>query len=341
MRVFIEDNAFASGEHALALISLFDLGLVGRHSILCDEEGTAFRAWLSARPRVEQEQVRTALDASVSREAARPSALDLRVGAGWLSPREAKARMEKPLVILLENGTRDAGFLQAVARPEHREALKQARQETWVEVAHAGGLPEVPRAIERVPEAIRRQGRCFLVIDSDALVPGRPSHQSTRAGEVGEEVLGRDRVHRLRRRSAENYLPAEAFDRWLQAPRGEREDVMGARVEAWKRLEVSQQRHLNVKDGLFKDRGRLQSDLERGWICAEDVLRLEDGSVACHVLFRSTSREDMEALGPGFGRNIVEDFSAAAAWYEANGRWREGDIDEEFTPLLDRILRAM
>lgn len=341
MRVFIEDMAFAMTEEALALPSLFQLGFEERHNIVCEEGGASFRAWMSARPRVEQEQVQVALNGSFERESKRASAVKLRVGPAppALRPSDALVRLRQPAVVILENASRDWPLLRAVARQEARQELERARDKQWLRLEHSGGN-DVQPVLDRLPVDERANGRCFLVTDSDALAPGRPSATAKKARRAGVQALGPERTLMLERRGAENYLPQEAFERWRDQS-NESRDVCDARLGAWTRLSDEQKHYLNVKQGFGRDRKRLKAELADRTLDEHDVVLAPDGTPSHHALYRDIPAEDLRALDAGFGTDIVMDFLVHRDWYEQHERWREGAIDTEFTPLLDRILRAL
>ena len=175
----------------------------------------------------------------------------------------------------------DGNFVLAVAKQEIRQQLLEALEQQWISFENAGGIGSIPRRAREFGASPRDRLRCFLLFDSDARLPGRPSRQAIEAADRCAE--GRLPFHRLERRAIENYIPVPALQRWAYGSRPGRDRPRRvARVRAISRMTPDQRNHFNLADGFTGDRDSQE------WPCARK-------SRFCTLVFR-------QRTGPGFSR---------------------------------------
>lgn len=152
----------------------------------------------------------------------------------------------------------------AEIRPEMRGSL-------------SGGGSRLKTLVEQRAKEPHSRLQTWVLFDSDALAPGKPSSYSDG---ICETCRSRGvPFHRLSRRFIESYLPLDALDRWGTE---NREKGLPA-VRAFKRMSPSQRHYYNMKEGFAKDRPR----------------EAEVGSLYEHLPPR-----DREQLEHGFGEKI-------------------------------------
>ncbi len=239
MIVVVDDEVFTSSrtEH-LYLSALLKLGFEGRHRIRTDplwnpsrEHPPGVTFWLMQQPPGIREGARLALQAGIEGEVKSfPMDSTLRVvgteESDWsrdppqLSLKEAVSILERPLELMVEDEDNDGAFLCTVAPRNWRDTLAQSLKAGWMRLIHGGGLPRMlPRLEKKRPRSDLL--RLWVLFDSDAREPGRPSAESQSVCEACE--INGIAFHQLKRRAAENYLPFEAVSGWVDcSPRNVR-----------------------------------------------------------------------------------------------------------------------
>jgi len=202
--------------------------------------------------------------------------------------------------ILVENDRSDKLFLEEVARKLASDVLRErwfspgvAVDPPAVVVSGPGGHGELRPAVDRRLEEARdrdRPVRVFVVADSDAERPGEPKDHAS-AIEDHCTCVGIP-VHILRKRTAENYIPDRAWQRWADEP--EHTNVR-PKVDAMLRLTPPQRDHVNLASG---DPWAVDNDLFAGVGCADRQLLTHDfkghGDRRAILLLR----DQREALNP-------------------------------------------
>jgi hypothetical protein len=294
MRVIVEEALFRGDrgdEHHAGLHALFGLGLA-RHTIEIDPaRSTLFTHWLSRQSEQTRRLCKHVLDGGVKRQA-RPRRRTVRVadvdGPAWDgTPRLPLAQaihvLHRPLWILLENGRNDRNFLEIVTRLASNFDLRKLVSDRVIEIRACGGVDENR-------EWIGTLGRddhhgLWVMCDSDALCAWAPPKDGSTLAGLGEGakrlhdacVNIRVRIHILRRRSIDNYLPLQLLEQWSFQHQAKRQGI----YKAFAGLSPEQRHHYNMKDGFSKERDRrygaepenifeklspeLRADLENGF----------------------------------------------------------------------------
>ena len=195
---------------------------------------------------------------------------------------------------------------------------------------NGGGLPNIRRHLEKAAESAealaRLRLRTWVVFDSDALAPERPSRQAQELDSICEK--SQIQRHRLKRRAMENYIPAhELHDYWQRRGPMERKKAAGAFL----RLAPVQRHHYCMWSGFAGDEGRPNK--------GDTATRAE---VDALFSMPPVSEEDRARLAGGFGEDIAEIFApdeARGRLAIAEERLRLDGQAEEMEPLFRDILR--
>jgi len=193
--------------------------------------------------------------------------------------------LRRPLYLMVENKRRDGAFLKAVGW-RYSSALERLQKQYRLEISHGGGLDEICQMIRENKGAASR-ARTFVVCDSDALAPGRPSAVSTNLVDTCQAVG--TACHRLRRRASENYLPPAAVVAWAKTLNGKAREPHLKRARAFGRLTPDQRYHYNMKRGHGGDARHPHRDIGA-------------------ALFNGLDEPTMNALDTGFGNGIGDLF---------------------------------
>jgi hypothetical protein len=283
MRVLI-DAAFFAGPEArdLAFLHLFALARDGRHLLLTEPTfGPAgpreVLDWLESLPEACCRQVRQVLEQGVGAASGLPAdAVFIRLMTGtssdWPARRlclqDALRLLQTPLGVMVENRRADWRFLLALAPPVQRDQLRQALDDGWLEILHAGGLGEMKAWLEALLEHpftsvsnATRLLRLWVMFDRDADPADRrqPSLASCALKRLCESAPGRPWPvghYQLGRRAIENYLPEAALRRWQSKKGGAEGTRRREIVDAFCKLRRDQPeaaRQYHMKAGLMAD----------------------------------------------------------------------------------------
>lgn len=268
---------------------------------------TAFYVWLEEQSQMLQEQIRFVLQNGllepdfadeptvvVERREAPIWPDNFAQGEARLPPNVARALLERPLRLLLENGRNDWSFLGKVIPEGWRRRWDRATSQGWIEPQNAGGITEIPNVVNRlVDEGHPHRLRLWVMFDSDGRAPGHRSRQAADAVESCEDWSVP--YHLLERRAIESYLPKSALFDWAARRstevlrRQKREDV-----EAYCAMTPPQRHHYNLKEGFAKD---TESHNE-----LEEAVR---GAV--EALYPAPLRDAAGPLFHGFHRSLGQD----------------------------------
>jgi hypothetical protein len=358
MRVILEQSIFSDPLlNPLKLYSLLDLSIKGRHLIQTDPlESTEMLDWLEKQGE-HREWCEWALTTRGFREDANenPNAPPFTIRVGnvnqslWnqatplLSLEDASQFLTQPMIIFLENRRNDRAFLETVAilvtvgtnevgeLVSGRDELKRLSKKSWINFETGGGIGEVLKYVkEELYDKPERYLRCFILVDSDALSPGKPGGDSKKVVKACHEIPRFDHhYHQLNRRAIENYLPIEALEKWVEEVQiGEKESQKNRqrketekqerqlKVMAFRELNPLQRHHFNMKEGFNGDRKR-----------SSEVGNLYDDLDAL----------TKQHLTSGFGENIAKLFKQEPPQIRARWLLQDNQLSE-IEPLVLKIL---
>ncbi len=270
MIVVVESEVFTSERtDQVQLLRLLDSGFQGQHRVQTDPpydplaDSPALNRWLEdLSPRRLQEEVRLALESGMETDVQGvPCDVEIRVAdiedAEWAAqpprlPLPAAAELlGRSLRLLVENQRNDSAFVLAVVPEPWRRHLRGVLERRWAEFEHGGGLTEMRSRVEEATADAVESLRLWVMFDSDAREPGKPSRDS-------EELKGacqRTRVahHQLHRREAENYLPLRSLTAWAELGKAREKRVRRQKVDAFAGLSAPQRHFYNMKEGFRRD----------------------------------------------------------------------------------------
>jgi len=301
------------------LLGLLQLGYQGRHLMMPEpSDAPQLSAWLSARGDFESRACRLAFETGLREQARVRSALSVRVQPGNLPPRfenqelvlglaAALVFLSSAFRILLEDNARDREFVLAVARPEWRNRLLEMEDKGWLQFEHGGGVTRMEETLNAIRRDPPERHGAWVLFDSDALAPGRPSDKALR---LRRRCGGDIAFHCLERRSIENYLPLLALDHWAAYLAGDRDGRTRA-VRAFRSMTPSCRFYYNLKHGFHGDADRTDRD--------------NVGS-----LYDDLDEAARQALEHGFGHKIADLFAWHTSsnwewWMDAGQEREEGD----------------
>lgn len=269
MIVVIEEGVFSSPRTpALQLASVLNLGFEGRHRLQTDppagmELPAAVHQWLERQDAQLRDEVELALEAGLEADAhGIPSDHHLKIAdveaPEWDStpPRlpidVAATLLQRPLHLILENWRHDRAFLESVSFEPWRTRLREAFSDGRLKPTHGGGLPEIKKRVEEIRASPAECLRHWVLFDSDAREPGRPSQESEQLrGACQSGGIGH---HQLMRRATENYLPQPAIHAWAHQSAANLRTTSRRTAEAFSAMEPIQRHHFNMKRGFEGDR---------------------------------------------------------------------------------------
>lgn len=336
MKVVVEDELFGRSfqeRWPLLLGSLFHVCGQRRHVVALDPSGPNYLTWLEERPEIEMEEVKLVLDTSCELEArlvidcviaASTGASDWSCDPPKIGPEELLQAASHPLSVLVENGSNDGAFLRCMGFGIDRRNLRTAYEQGLLSFDLGGGSSSLNVLRTRSP---RERYRTWFVFDSDALTPGQPSEEAKTKSEACVALGLTERHHRLRRRAAENYLPAETL---LQAFPHENSSTH-KRARAFGRMNPEQRAHYNLSEGFKGDQKRLESATTgpSGPNAAEkpDV----------DALYADVHAQDRSLLETGFGKKTLRELFQPTLLPDEQRR-KDGQ-EPEMSDLIRRILR--
>ncbi len=322
MRVALADDLFAPPTQDARLIALFNYALENRHRVEANLQVPTVAAWLASQSIGVREDVHLAVDSSLELEAREPALTRVTVGKFaannlhtdplQIDIQDATLFLERPLSLLLEDSITDRAFLMAMLTPEERHSLNRQTERGYVQVEHGGGLGSMhAQVLARRTDPFARY-RLWVLFDSDALRPNKPSAQSeTLRGACGDVPH-----HQLVRRSIESYLPGPALNAWGYIGTGRAAKRRRGRIlDAFFRLASAQRHHFNMKGGLSGDAAR--ADASAG------------------DLFDNLAEEDRDVLSNGFGSQIGDLFQTVHVTEQA---LRRDSGWSELRPVVERLI---
>jgi hypothetical protein len=266
----LDDAIFAAPVEPLLLLSILRHGFEGRHIILTDpifrRTGShALNAWLTARDPLVRDAAEEALLRSLNAYQSATTQAQFRVThrtqSHWkgappeLTPEDAAHVLTLPLLLVLEDRQADKHFLRCVLPRPRREELRNALDRGWVRAEHGGGLGNMKNYVKSLEGEQAEQMRVFVLFDSDAQQPARPSRDSEELRKACAEAALPH--HQLQRRSIENYLPPPALWHWAGQRRGEAATKLHRKVQAFEAQPPEERHHADMKALFEPDIARL------------------------------------------------------------------------------------
>lgn len=286
--------------------------------------------------------------------------------SGRLSVSHALRLMRSPLQLLLEDRQSDWGFLQRIAGPKRREALKRALQRGAAVLRHGGGLGSMTSQVKDVCQDTRVDGlaadpealvqatlqrvRLWLMFDRDGADAdrSRPSSDSERLAEVCRSspalpwALG---YHQLTRRSIENYLPNEALWLWAAEKSGQQYSDRCKSVNAFISEDFGERRRrfYDMKEGLLEclptKQERAEMREQRLRIRNRPGRKMLPDDAALKPPFKGLADETRDRTADGYGSNIAQYFTADALpdrFFE-----KVFDDDPDATAMREAMFRSL
>lgn len=313
MKVVIQPELFTPPVNHLALIEVFNHAETGRHRVEIDRDHPDVAEWLRQQSPGLQEEIRFALDVSTDAEPLEPARTVITIGrfhaSDWLaSPQrltlsDARAVLNRPFTVLLEHDRTDRDFLLCMLSEEEREFFKSRERAGFLRVEKGGGLEDMEKRLTKVTADSVSAHLWWVLFDSDALQPGKPSASSNKVKARCHRILH----HQLTRRFSESYITDVALHGWATGVASAKTRQMRLdRLRAFRRMSTAQRHHFNMKEGFAKDRERVGENA---------------GS-----LYYDLTEEDRSTLQHGFELNIKKlfaDGSVTEADLRRDGGWHE------------------
>lgn len=332
MRVVLQDEVFGSHADRLELLHIFAFGYQNRHQILTEpmyqpeKEGrsdSGLRDWMSSLPVGLREEVEFTLKMGIAALSEAKTKDEIEVVSGkesnWsgstpqLTVEDARRLLGRSLHLLVENARNDRQFLETMGRrllgPEYWEPLQEAVNEQWLHYEHGGGIGSMKNAVEELADDPVAGIRTWVMFDSDAPKPGKPSEQSESLLEACEQCEVDH--HQLRRRAIENYLPQSALEASAQSVSGRSKTARREAAAAFAEMNQEQRNHFDMKKGF-----------RRAGDESEEPGEVEEPP----DFFDDVPLDDRKTLAGGFGKKIGDLF------HDSNQPGWEHWLQEEFAP---------
>ncbi len=188
--------------------------------------------------------------------------------------------LQHGLQLLVENED-DWALVAGPCRIYQRPTLTQAKDQHKLAVVQCGGSGEVLNRLR----GVKATDRIFVLMDSDRL-PGSPHIEGSTQLAVREEAKRHPNVYLfiLKKREAENYLPAAVWRNSTPAtkgmPRGKARDKAGQRLKAlrrWERLTPTEKDFADLEHFFPDAKAHLGDLLDRSIVPDIDTLEARAG----------------------------------------------------------------
>lgn len=319
MIVIVDEALFAAGQVSqLDLIDLIKSSLDGDHALITDPPGTSgiIEDWLARQASDLQAELRLVVEDGPSiasqKTAAAPrirvsglATSELHGPIPTLTLRDALRLLKTPLSLLLENDRNDGSFLRKLAPPEWRRALDQAIKDRRVEVLNGGGIEGVKQGVMSAASEPLRHMRLWVMFDSDAREPGKPSEPSRETLEECRKIVEPWPLvsHQLPRRSIENYIPVQALFAWSEKASGAERTRLRRCAEAYaQRLPGDRREHYNLKGGLVDD---VRDARRRRWYRDSGTNIVDEPDLHPHFQVLRLPEDVRRCLHSGFGTDVA------------------------------------
>lgn len=225
-------------------LALLRLAALREHAVVCQKaqspharasDPSPLQAWCDELQGTFRREAKRLLEACrISAGASDRGACRLLISERWESRGDcvlplgtALRVLAEPLHVLVENGLRDAEFLRRAMAPEWRDALSKWERNGRMRFEHGGGIDEMRNTVEYM---VTDEGAHaawgmpaaawgllhFLISDHDGLSPDVPSSSAQKLQRLCEGAEPSVRLHVLRRRRQEHYLPQPAMQAVLK-----------------------------------------------------------------------------------------------------------------------------
>lgn len=345
MIVIVDEALFAAGQVSqLDLVDLIKSCLDGDHALITDPPGPSeeIEGWLARHSPDLQVELRLIIEdgptAASQRTAAAPrirvsgvAASELRGPVPTLTLRDALRLLKAPLSLLLENDRNDGAFLRKLAPPEWRRDLDRAIKERRVEVRNGGGIEGVKQAVIGAASQPLRHMRLWVMFDSDAREPGKPSEPSRETLEECRKIVEPWPLmnHQLPRRAIENYIPVQALFAWSEEASGAERTRLRRCAEAYaQRLPRDRREHYNLKGGLVED---VRDARRRRWYRDSGTNIVDESDLHPYVQALRLPEDVRRCLHGGFGADVATLFhDDAEHGIRIEEEWLNREIPHEF-----------
>lgn len=310
MRITLLPELFEPPIQNVLLIALLSYPFYDRHRVEVDTAHPSVAAWLAAQSPSVREELEVYLAMSVQVETREPSHTTVEITRGGppdfenhpirLPLAEARSFLDSPFVILLEDASSDRAFLERMLTDQERAFLLQRIGAGAVRIDHGGGTGPTTRRLRDEAAIPAHRHTLWVLFDSDAMQPGRPSADSERL----RATCGQIPHHQLRRRYAESYLTLHALEHRADHFRAlDEREARRQHFQAFARMREDQRHHYNMKKGFDGDARRTDANAGQ--------------------LYDDLSGDDRRELAPGFGPNVNDLF--------ADGSVTEADLRRDTT----------
>jgi hypothetical protein len=343
MRVIIPDKVFGEDDvDPPELLDLVTFAYEGRHRVVVEpliieeideSEHPNLSSWLAELSGDLEEDIVTAIrrgtDEALSDNRSKDE-IEVVPGAqsNWdsdpprLTVSDAQRFLGYSLHLLVENSVNDAAFLKTMFRrllgTEYSEPLEKAFEQKWARFEHGGGLGDMKNRVEKLEERPIERSRTWVMFDSDAPEPGRPSDDSEALREACENCALDH--HQLRRRAMENYLPRKALHSGANVRTENSVTVDRRAAEAYSEMTREQRHHYHMKSGFSEDQVDEPPEL-----------------------FEDVDLQNRRRLQGGFGSDIGDlfeerNFPLQTSWFRDE---YSGEDEAEFEKMYDQIYRKL
>lgn len=191
-----------------------------------------------------------------------------------LNIEEAIMFLTQPIYILIENSLNDSYFLKAIFHhfdeklDNDKQVFTEFVKNNWIEFINAGGWGNIKNCVRGKLLSYNLLAaengkdnssyfRCFVMVDSDKTYPNETIDDKEKLKKE-LEVLN-IKVHILKKRAMENYMPDEVIDK-IPMKKGFKQ--FRSWVETYKELNQEQKDYLNYRDGFSKGKtNRVELDI--------------------------------------------------------------------------------
>lgn len=317
MIVILEDSFFCSPA-CYQQVSFIACLENSRHSLLPENvTGAVYKAWKQSAPKDVSDVVEALVQRAIRQLSVPASKMlgRIRVKASgsddWINsppsllPSTALKVLQHPVYVFLENNHADKNFFQSFMSPGERRQFAERCERDSIRLIHGGGLGDLKRQMRDIAGQMDVKIRpylCLVLIDSDALEPGKPSGTSQGVIEAAKE-LGLTACYQLARRSIENYLTDNALSMWC-CENAHKTNKLYHCLRSFLNLPPQLRYHYNMKKGLKNEDERL-----------------------IRMLYSGVSLYHKKALEKGFGEKVSECYErqdwVTRSDLVASGGWAE------------------
>lgn len=197
---------------------------------------------------------------------------------------EAILFFNQPVSIILENNKNDSQFIRAIityfGEIEGKNKAQEHLDNFWLQFENAGGCTNIPNFIEEFLERYRKIAdkngrkksdyfRGIIIIDSDKEFESQTSKHDNLISKLNSLGIEVSKIHILKKRMMENYLPREIFEDIQRQPSVQQNVDLKNWLDVYLSLKSSSQMdYINIADG-FPPKKKFESDDSRKSVDSE------------------------------------------------------------------------